>query len=219
MTLRSDLNETTLLREAVDELTLPTYTKVGQEVDGRERVTRVEHPPLLRQLDDAIRGVMSETAGGSASSASTRSLVNGDAFHQFTVISTQIRDWCRMAGVEPRRDPVEGLRAWHAATLAADISRDWYTSQLRRWAGVIRAVVNPHRELSITAPCPACKGTRWENQDGDEAAHPVVVTYRPDDVDILRTATARCRACGMEWRGLNALRALAFELETEGAEA
>lgn len=211
------INEAALLREAVDELTRPTFTKVSQDVDGRERVTRVEHPPLLRQLDEAIRGVMAETAGGASSSASTRSLVNGDAFHQFTLISNAIREWCRLASLEPRRDPVEGLRAWHAATLAQDIPHAWHTSQLRKWAGTIRAVVNPHRELSITAPCPNCGGTRYENADGDEANHPVVVTYRPDDSDILRTATARCRACDMEWRGLNALRALAFELEAEGA--
>lgn len=212
------INEATLLREAVDELTRPTFTKVSQDVEGRERVTRVEHPPLLTQLETSIRETMASREGTGASQKHARGLLDPDALYQFTVISTTIRDWCRMAGAPTHRDPAASLRAWHAAVLAADIPRDWYTTQLRRWAGTIRAVVNPNRELSITAPCPTCGGTRYENAEGDEANHPVVVTYRPDDGDILRTATARCRACGTEWRGLNALRALAYELETEGAE-
>lgn len=212
------VDEATLLREAVDELTLPTFVKVSQEVGGRERVTRVEHPPLLTQLETSIRETIASREGTGASQKHARGLLDPDALYQFTLISTTVRDWCRMAGADVHRNPADGLRAWHAKVLAQDIPRPWYTAQLRRWAGTIRGVVNPNRELTITAPCPSCGGTRWENRDGDEASHPVVVSYRPDDTDILRTATARCRACDMEWRGLNALRALAFELETEGAE-
>ena len=212
------VDEATLLREAVDELTLPTFVKVSQEVDGRERVTRVEHAPLLTQLETSIRETIASREGTGASQKHARGLLDPDALYQFTLISTTVREWCRMAGAPARKDPAAALRGWHAQVLAQDIPRPWYTTQLRRWAGTIRAVVNPNRELTITAPCPSCGGTRWNNQDGDEANHPVVVSYRPDDTDILRTATARCRACGTEWRGLNALRALAFELESEGAE-
>ena len=202
------------LRQAVDALTEPTYTKVLQLIDGQERVTRVRHDPLLTQLEDAIRGIMSGTEGGAASTPSTRSLVNADALYQLSLIANTVREWCRLAGAPVRRDPTAGLRGWHAAVLSQDIGRPWYTSILRRWAGTIRAVVNPARELTVTTPCPACEATVWENTDGEKAAHPVVLTYRPDDVDVLRTATARCRACDTEWRGITALRALAFTLES-----
>lgn len=201
------------LRAAVDALTEPTFTKISQHIDGEERVTRIKHDPLLTQLDDAIRGAMAATMGGNASTPSTRSLVNSDALHQLTMISSMLGDWCRMAGAPIRRDPVTALQGWHASVLAQDIPRAFYTQILRRWAGTIRAVVNPARELTITLGCPACTATHWENTDGEKAAHPVVIAYRPDDPDVLTTATARCRACLAEWRGVTALRSLAFDLE------
>lgn len=213
--MRALTDEAFDLREAVDALTTHTHTKVPQHVDGRDVVTTVRHDPLLKQLDDAIRGAMAGTEGSSSSAPSTRSLVNSDALHQLAVISSMIIDWCRMAGAPVRRDPVEGLRGWHAAVLAQDIPRGFYTGVLRRWAGTIRAVVNPARELTVTTACPSCDASVWETTEGEEASHPVVVTYRPDDADILSSATARCRACGTEWRGVIALRGLAFDLEQD----
>lgn len=201
------------LRVAVEALTEPTFTKISQYVDGEERVTRIKHDPLLTQLDDAIRGAMSATMGGAASTPSTRSLVNSDALYQLTLIASILGEWCRLAGAPIRRDPVTALQGWHASVLAQDIPRAFYTQMLRRWAGTIRAVVNPPRELTVTRPCPECTATHWENTDGEKAAHPVVIAYRPDDTDVLTTATARCRACLAEWRGVTALRSLAFDLE------
>lgn len=202
------------LLQAVDALTLEVREPVTRVINGTTRTERVTHPPLLVQLEEAIHGSMRSGSGASSNLPGTAIPLDGDALYQFTIISSQIGDWCRMAGIPHRRHPVDGLRAWHAATLTdRDVDRSFEVGILRAWAGVIRGRLNPPRTLELTLPCPECDATRWADDDGDAGPHPLIVTYRPDDRDVFRTARARCRACGFEWVGITALRSLAFDLE------
>ena len=202
------------LRKIVDDLTLPVMVKVTQDINGTTYTRRLPQDPLLTQLAAAVHGSMRSGSGASSNLPGTAIPLDGDALYQFTIISSQITDWCRIAGADRHRHPVDGLRAWHAATLTdRDIDRSVEVGILRAWAGVIRGRLNPPRTLELTLPCPECDATRWADDDGDAGPHPLIVTYRPDDQDVFRTARARCRACGFEWVGITALRSLAFDLE------
>jgi len=207
------------LRAYVDILTLPSQERVPQAF-GKTKVTRsIELPPLLTQLEDAIRSTMNpgKTAGSRMSSQMIP--LDSDALYRFALISNAIQDWCRLAGID-RKHPVDGLRAWHAVTLAwTGYDPTWHVEQLRGWVSLIRSKVDPPRTLELTITCPTCTAGVWVNADGDTVPHPLVVQYRPDGVgSILTHATARCRACAAEWRGEMALRSLRWGTE-EGEQS
>lgn len=202
------------LLQAVDALTLEVREPVTRVINGTTRTERVTHPPLLVQLEEAIHGSMRSGSGASSNLPGTAIPLDGDALYQFTLISSQITDWCRIAGVPHRRHPVDGLRAWHAATLTdRDVDRSFEVGILRAWASMIRKKREPWEQFEVTRPCPACGRREWEDEDGNAGTFPVIVEYNRDDV--FRTATARCRApeCAMQWRGEYAFRYIAHELE------
>ncbi|WP_100811773.1 DUF7341 domain-containing protein [Microbacterium sp. BR1] len=216
---------TEYLLDAVDALTKPTQTKVVQwiTVDGVEKTiaTPVHHESLLDQLEAAIRGVMDGTAGGNASTSSTRSLLNADALYQFVLIENAIREWCRLGGVATKKHPAGNLRAWYVARLAHhDLDDTWHIAQLEAWARTIRGIVNPARVMEITTACPTCGADTWTDADGTVYRHPVRVEYRegPED-DVLRHARGMCRACDMVWLGGHALRALRWQIDEPETKA
>jgi hypothetical protein len=95
---------------AVEELTKPQRSKVMQEAVLRT----VELPPLLIQLRDAIAGSIG--IGGSGSLANERNMLDGDALYRFSLISSTIGDWARMAGsTAAKNDPVATLQSWYVA--------------------------------------------------------------------------------------------------------
>lgn len=205
------------LRRAVDDLTLPTHFPVTQVVNGTTYKRRVEHPPLLVQLEAAIHGSMNSGSGASSANPGEVIPLDGDALYQFTIISSQIADWCRMAGAGRHPHPVDGLRAWHAATLSTLTEPHWHVIQMRQWASLIRAKLNPRRRRDLPDPCPECQATTWADEDGNSGLRPLVVSFQPDSPDVLATASVTCRACGSEWRGITAVRAVAYELERNHA--
>lgn len=208
------------LLTAVDDLTLVQNTRERQEVleagkvIGHTTVT-VTLPPLLEQLDDAIRSSMGGNTSG-ASLAHTRSLADDDALSKFMQISSQIRDWCRMFKVTPGDKPAANLRAWYAATLAKDLDisvEGFYVKTLTGWAGLIKSKLDPWREKDLPDSCPLCGARTWW-QDGAEYYRPLVIRYHPDDPEMVKNARASCRACEAVWP----VRALAFELENPEKE-
>lgn len=205
------------LRRAVDDLTQPAQMRVSQTVDGTTYTRRIEHPPLLLQLEASIHGSMNSGSGASSSTPGEAIPLDSDALDQFTVISSTISDWCRIAGAGRHTHPVDGLRAWHAKTLATLTDPTWHVTVLRGWAGLIRSKLNPRRRRDLPDACPECGATTWADGDGNAGLRPLVVSYQPDSPDVLATATVTCRACGTEWRGLTAIRAVAYDLERRTA--
>ena len=88
-----------------------------------------------------------------------------------------------------------------------------YAAILWRWVGVIRSKLNPPETMDLTAPCPECSASEYTDDEGNVGPFPVKISYRPTDDDIMRTASAACKACGHEWRGSAALRALRWEID------
>src|SRR5690606_33193048 len=118
-------------------------------------------------------------------------------------ISTQIQDWCRMAGAKVVRNPTADLAAWHAAVQAKTLrheSEQFYLKQLRGWAGQIRSLLDPPRERDLPDSCPVCGATAWwDPKSGTKYLRPLVVQYRPNGPDMLQQARALCRACEQVW--------------------
>lgn len=205
------------LRMAVDALTQPEHIKITQLIDGTTYTRRLPQEPLLHQLEHAIHGSMRSGSGASSNLPGETIPLDGDALHRFTLVSSTIIDWCRMAGLPRPQHPVDGLRAWHAKTLATIGDPTWHVQTLRGWAGVIRSALNPRRRRDLPDACPECQATTWADDEGNSGLRPLVVSYQPDSADVLATASVTCRACHSEWRGITAVRAVAFELEQASA--
>jgi len=195
------------LLEAVDELTLPKRVKVMQD-DG---VVSVSIPPLLTQLDDMIRSDIGLTASG-ASLAHERNILDADALYKFIQISSQIRDWCRMAKLRPDKEPAVALRRWYVAASGGldEAGETFHARMLGAWAAYIRVKLDPARERELPDACPVCGASEWW-RDGVRFLHPLVVKYRLGSA-LVDDARGMCRACEKSW----AVRELAFALENAG---
>lgn len=210
------MNENTLL-DAVDGLTKPVVRKViqdgpvGSGLAGTS-VARIELPPLLVQLEEAIRGTVG--IGGSGSLANERNLLDADALFRFHVITSQVRDWA--LGVKAdvvKGDAVATLRNWHRAFVAyprAVESEQHHISQMLAWAGQITAKLNPPRVWDMPDACPVCGATQWVNpSDNLPYLRPLVIEYMESGPNLIQEAKALCRACQKVW----GVRELAWELE------
>jgi hypothetical protein len=206
------------LYEAVNDLTLPKTVKVLQGADIPvvlvPWVVSVQVPPLLDQLDEAIRSDMGLTQSG-ASLAHERNILDADALQKFIQISSQIRDWCRMAGVrKPSRQPARALQQWHVAAMGSlnEASEVWHTETLQRWASYVRGKLDPPRERELPGACPVCGECEWW-RDGVRFVRPLVVRYRVGP-GLLVGASGHCRACARVW----GVRELSYLIEQKAKE-
>lgn len=229
------------LLAAVDALTKRTRTRVVQPVyktiigdDGRPKldasgnprrklngtqVTKLEHPPLLAQLEDAIRGAMGTTEGSSASMKFTRGMINSEALMQFTRIRSMITDWARTVGVPRTDDAVVELRRWYVAWTATprdEAKTRWHTRKLESWATIIEETIDPWKPRPIEGPCPMpdCPQEEidglwfyWDARLRERGNRPLLVEYRPAEKNerIEEWSRAKCRACGTVWASVRAL--------------
>jgi hypothetical protein len=192
---------------AVEELTKPQRSKVMQEAVLRT----VELPPLLIQLRDAIAGSIG--IGGSGSLANERNMLDGDALYRFSLISSTIGDWARMAGsTAAKNDPVATLQSWYVAYTAKPVELDserFYLRELRSWAGQIRAKLDPPRSKDLPDACPVCEASTWW-REGQEYPRPLVVEFR-DGPEMINEAKGMCRSCEQVWTA----RELSYALEAK----
>lgn len=200
----------TELLDAVDDLTLPKPVKVETD-DG---YTWATEDALLVQLREAVSSSLN-SGSGAGGSPSTRNVLDGDALQKAAIITSQIGDWCRMAGMtgdQITRNAVTDLRAWHAAFLSRNEPEEFYLGQLRAWAAQIRAMVNPPKVIEITAPCPVCGQGEYVNDMGERITNPLALTYRPDSDHMWKNSKVLCRACDAVWIGGDAMEELRDEL-------
>jgi hypothetical protein len=198
------------LLDAVDRLTKPRTSKVVQQNDaGITCTSTVELPSLLEQLDASIASSMGGNTSG-ASLASERVPLDTGALFEAMKVTTQIEQWCRLIGVQPKRRPADDLRAWYVATLQKPGPREFEVKQLGKWAHAIEALLDRPREKDLPDACPTCGAKSWW-RDGAEYYRPLLVRYRSDDP--VGSATATCRSCEAVWNA----RELAYILEQEDA--
>lgn len=186
------------LLDAVDQLTQPVRRKVMQE----EKLATVELPPLLNQLEQAIRGSIG--IGGSGSLAHQRNMLDADALYKFTIITTLINDWARgVKAAVDLRDPATTLRRWYikySSTPRALESERFYVKKMLSWVHSIEAKLDPPNMADLPHACPICGADSWWNPaDRLEYLRPLVIEYRPDDVELVKKAKCYCRACENVW--------------------
>jgi len=190
---------------AVDALIRPVPTKIVRD-DGS--TTRIVHDALLVQLEAAVTSAIGNGGGGGSA---TGSVVNDAALTRLSQIGSQIRDWCRQAGVQVGKRPIDNLVRWRVPALAYQDATG-YVVILERWADDIRTLLDPPKTIPLDGPCPVCTADHWFSPDGDRRASPVAVEY--DHANPLRSARAVCRAgeCGTVWVGADAVEELVSEM-------
>lgn len=205
---------TDALLDAVEDLTAPRNVKVTTD-DGHTWATE---DPLLTQLADAVSSTLN-SGSGSGGAPWARNVLDSGALHQAAIIRSTIGDWCRMVGVQGRREPADGLRAWYAARIALpETQREtdpFYIGQLRAWANQIRNMTNPPKTIEIVAACPICDQGTYTNDLGDVVRNPLQLTYRPESGSIWQDARAICRACQTVWDDQWKLRALRHDIDAK----
>lgn len=217
MTGNHSVEDNNHLMDAVDALTKPMRSKVIQDPPpgtGWElsHTVTVELPPLLTQLEEAIRGTIG--IGGSGSLANERNMLDGDALYRFMKINTVIREWAFIVGAKvDKRDPVATLRAWYVLFQEnrnlPEVER-FYARQLTSWASQIDAKLNPPRIWDLPYACPACgNDTWWSKGTGEEYPRPLVIEWRETGASLVEDARALCRSCGQVW----SVRELKFQIE------
>jgi hypothetical protein len=211
------------LLDAVDALTKPQKHKVIQDGPlgtglAGQKIVKVELPPLLLQLDEAIRGSIG--IGGSGALKSQRNMLDADALFRFSLISSQIKDWARQVKAPVTPDASETLRAWYLRytdKTANGAGERFYVKQLRSWKTQIETKLEPPRVRELldgsnqSQACPICGATEWWNPDDPKLPyrHPVVILYRPYKSGWVEDAQGMCRACGEVW----SVRQLAWDIE------
>jgi hypothetical protein len=198
---------TTDLDAAVSALTNPTETLV----QVGEKWVKVKHEPLLTQLEEAVR---SSFGGSSAGGSSTTGMpLNSGAMELALKILSQIRDWCRLAGVFPSKDARDNLVSWSIAYQGTGVVQ---TAMMEGWASDIRVLLDPPRRVPIARGCPVCKADKHTDAEG-VVSLPVVVEYDSalagyDRAAAEATMRAGCRVCDAVWEGRDAIVELMEEL-------
>lgn len=205
------------LLDAVDALSRPQKHKVVQDGPvgsglAGQKVVKVELPPLLLQLDEAIRGTIG--IGGSASLKSQRNMLDADALYRFMQISSQIKDWARQVHATVTPDACETLRAWYLKYEDRTVNgagERFRVKMLRSWASQIEAKLDPPRVRELPDACPLCGATEWWNPQDPKLPyrHPVVILYKPHHPGWFEDAQGMCRFCGEVWK----VRQLAWDIE------
>lgn len=212
------------LLAAVDALTKSQIEHMAQKDDNGKwlKTHTVEHPPLLVRLKQAVTP-STNTSAGSSALASTRNIIDSTAMFEYAKMSSAVGDWCRIYKVATTRDPVVDLRRWYIAYELNPSGTGWHERELRRWANVIRNIIDRPEQLTIDLPCPVCGSDTWVNPEGEQLRHPIVVTYRLNDEGAMTGERAACRsaaltsegeivACGAVWETLESIQELGEEL-------
>lgn len=225
------MTDTNSLLDAVDALTKERTEHMAQTDDDGKwlRTHTTQHPPLLTELRNAINP-SSNTAAGSSSLASTRNLIDSDAMFEYGKMTGAIGDWCRIYQVRPTKDPIVDLRRWYIAFELNRSDSGWHERELRRWAHVIRNILEPPKKFEVKIACPVCHSWIWINPDGEQIRYPIIVTYRLTIDGTMANEKAHCRAsttdsagtpipCGAEWDSFAAIEELGEETEERHAVA
>jgi hypothetical protein len=206
------------LQDAVNELTQPIIEHMAQIGDDGKwiRTHTVEHPPLLHQLENAVKPSSTVTGPGTPALPSERSPIDLNMLLEFAKISSEIRSWCRIRKVEvthpPRGDAVVDLRAWGADAAADEtLEGTFYIRTLRRWVTLIQGFLRPAETFEADYPCPICGASAWGEYINGGSTRAILVSYQKDDDGRIFDERAFCRPCQTVWEGHASVMELAEE--------
>jgi hypothetical protein len=177
------------LRSVAKELTEPIPRAVVRE---DRSVTRHKLPSLLDQLRSAV-GNGSESGRAGSVGRGNPLPINADATEMLAHIAEDATA-LHIAALAVDFTPEERIRALTA--LAGRWTDPGQVAQalkwLKKWQVDINNLLDPPRQLTVTAPCPACDTLKvWREVDGEP-----VKTWA---LTVDATKGCTCLACGHNW--------------------
>lgn len=202
---------------AVERLTQPWADVLSPDETGRDTYTTIDYPPLLTMLEDACRSSVGERSHGSTADASARSLINLEAHMLRNRIDGSVKTWINHLskgraekGLTAAVVQLAGLlNAHHAAGTMPEGEYLRVSAFFARWCDQIWDLYDPPTLREVQQKCPRCQVEWMPGVEDGPSRRAVWVSYRGSLAD----AKAECRACGMVWGSLPAMRELGFELD------
>lgn len=204
------------LARAIEKLTSTHIIQHRIRMLGGGRRVHEEHRPALIVL---LRSGALPSAESNASTANTRSVVDGDSIQKLreldrtinTLWSTLLPGIIKAGMLRYKRLPEETLAAWHdmftiyrRAGMATATELGWAERVCTGWVSVIEAKFDPPTMKENIDPCPECGARRVRIGAGVDEREMFAITYQLRVDSIIAT----CRACGSEWHGETELREL-----------
>lgn len=202
------------LRLNVDELTnthLETY-ETHYQVDGKQSHETVRHnvPGLIQQLREAQQ----ESMAGGNGAMGPKTPLNIDAFQTYATIASDAAYHYERTANRRGHDTIEAnIRGWAANAQTTEQELADCLNTTDQWINQIQGLFQPSRAFEVVQPCPDC-GERfaYRQQDGETVRETaLVVTARPP--------VAACKACGVQWEGIDAIERLEAVLRSEQVSA
>lgn len=207
--------------EAVARLTARWEDVLSPAETGSDGYRTVVYDALLDMLADACRTSVSESGAGAGGDVSARSLLNLEALGLQNRIEGSVKSW--IENLSKRRPPKELkaavvqlaglLQAGHASKSIPVNEFERVSAFFPRWAEQIWLLYDPPTMREVQQPCPRCLVEWLPGVDGSQRA--VWITYRGSLVN----ATARCRACGVTWDSLPAMREIGITIDRKVSAA
>jgi len=204
------------LLDSVQALTRPIRSKVLMTNDaGISCTTPVVLAPLLDQLDAAIRGTVG--VGGAGALANERNMLNADALYRASMITTLVKDWARIVGIQTRPTDLPGplLDQWYVLFMqkvhSAELVR-WHERKMQEWANSIEGMLDPPRTRDLPNACPICEADTWW-LNGNEYPRPLILTFH-DGPRMIEDGKGLCRSC----EAVFGMRELSYALDEQEQE-
>ena len=208
----------------VDRLTLPYKSSFTVEASTGPQTVTTTHPPLLKQLREAVRSTTGSHAVGGGL-ASERNVIDSEALEQYEDVKAQIVClFQENTDAKPFPDPSANLRQWfiqfsndmRAGKVSRDVVQKKYQT-LYKIASAIEGRLNPPTIMEITSPCPRCN-VAYAVDDKGAYRHAVLVESRIEVYKSLENTKATCVACKATWVHGRGMRQLRYEIDlAEGA--
>lgn len=203
----------------VDKLTMPHIVEHQVEQGSKLIRSKVQHEPLLDQLDELIASSSGSAPGGGALS-SERNLLNADCLELRDAMAEQIKQlYMDLTSSRPFPTGKQNLRQWfiefRLQHSLGKVSPQRMTMAYRKVNSMvlkIDAKLNPPTVIEITAPCPRCEAKYGFDDDG-VYRRAVIVESRVYQENSLDNTRAKCVGCGAVWVHGNGMRQLRYEID------
>lgn len=204
------MHDTNQSLEAVDKLTKTWEHLFGPRELGPNNYKRVEYPPMLDSLKEAIHFSSGKNGGGGTDNRANPFDLR--AFEMWENIDGIVRAWGKDLGTVYDADLKVVLRRVYVrvnALPADDTRHARLLYMVKGWVESITEMFDPPTVKELVGDCPmsGC-GQRYVKNESGDITSALIAYYRTDS-----EPEAKCRSCGATWVGVMALRTLGFGIK------
>lgn len=196
--------------EALDE---PARNRWGRKMHHISRPSRID------QLTTAITPSGNSAGGGAL--ARERNIIDTGALDLYRRLLRDVNAAATHVGAPNGDDPAAVLKWWLLTARTkhpTDAFETEWAGKWEQWARRIDSHLNPPVLVEIMRPCPICgevKAIDPNAAGGPALVTALVVQYQRGGTDMLDDATAMCRFCQGVWKGRDAIRSVAYDIEQQ----